>query len=454
MILSGILAYHVQPYITVVIPSTKEAIPILQYSTLLMLWLPLWIGTDLALGLHCVFDRSPSGWTLFWGLLKLHGIFFLAISAISFATQLDVNRSLVFVFLSLCFLLMFLVRQSLAVRLKAQHKKGIAQKNILLVGDVGEAMKHYVKIASEQHFPPKIVGRLGLHMNSENGDQVELPLLGSVVELRTFLHNTPVDEVVFFDPFTSPSDNRPLLKACEELGIPACFSIGLDQPTQAAPRFAMQYDMPFVLFDVAPKRSDLLAVKHTFDVIAAFFLIVLLSPLMLITSLAILLSMGRPVLFFQKRAGRYGREFQMYKFRTMKNDAEGQRDQLLAQNEMSGPVFKVTRDPRVTMLGRLLRRSSIDEIPQLFNVLQGAMSLVGPRPLPVMEQQQIQGWRRRRLSMKPGITGIWQVSGRSNIDFERWMQMDLDYIDNWSLGLDISILLKTIFVVMRANGAK
>jgi lipopolysaccharide/colanic/teichoic acid biosynthesis glycosyltransferase len=144
----------------------------------------------------------------------------------------------------------------------------------------------------------------------------------------------------------------------------------------------------------------------------------------------------------------------MLKFRTMEREAEERRDALLARNEMSGPVFKVSDDPRVTWLGRWLRKFSIDELPQLANVLFGSMSLVGPRPLPIREQQEIRGWHRRRLSMKPGITGLWQVSGRNDVDFEEWMKLDLRYVDEWSLRLDAWILLKTIPAVLLGKGSR
>jgi lipopolysaccharide/colanic/teichoic acid biosynthesis glycosyltransferase len=164
-------------------------------------------------------------------------------------------------------------------------------------------------------------------------------------------------------------------------------------------------------------------------------------------------TMGRPVLFGQGRAGLHGRRFRMLKFRTMVKDAEARQAELMAANQMSGPVFKIDRDPRITRLGRLLRRTSLDELPQLFNVLSGSMSLIGPRPLPTKEQEQIRGWHRRRLSMKPGITGLWQVSGRSQIDFEDWMRLDLRYIDEWSLTLDLVILLRTVPAVLTSRGA-
>jgi lipopolysaccharide/colanic/teichoic acid biosynthesis glycosyltransferase len=179
----------------------------------------------------------------------------------------------------------------------------------------------------------------------------------------------------------------------------------------------------------------------------------LLSPLLIAVSLCILVSMGRPVFFVQERAGTRGRSFRMFKFRTMVVDAEARKASLRDQNMMGGPVFKLRNDPRVTRLGKLLRTTSIDELPQLFNVLMGQMSLVGPRPLPRTEQESIFGWHRRRLSMKPGITGLWQVSGRNSIPFEQWMELDLEYVDHWSWREDMRILLKTIVVLLQRRGA-
>jgi lipopolysaccharide/colanic/teichoic acid biosynthesis glycosyltransferase len=213
------------------------------------------------------------------------------------------------------------------------------------------------------------------------------------------------------------------------------------------------YDRPFLWYELAPKRPDLLALKHALDFSIAFVTLVLLAPLMLVIAAAILVTSGRPILFSQERAGLYGRRFRMLKFRTMIVGAEERRDELVDRNEMGGPVFKVANDPRVTGLGRILRRTSLDELPQLLNVLTGSMSMVGPRPLPLIEQQQIHGWQRRRLSMKPGITGLWQVSGRNSVDFEEWMKLDLRYVDHWSLGRDLMLLAKTLPAVLRGTGA-
>ena len=196
--------------------------------------------------------------------------------------------------------------------------------------------------------------------------------------------------------------------------------------------------------------------KHLVDRVIALLLLVALSWLFAIIAIAIKLTSNGPVIFRQARGGKNGRPFAMFKFRTMTTDAEMQREELQKFNVMSGPVFKVDQDPRVTVVGRFLRKTSLDELPQLWNVLKGDMSLVGPRPLPMYEVERIEATaHRRRLSMKPGITCLWQISGRNNVtSFDRWVALDLEYIDNWSPLLDLRILLKTIPVVLFGWGAK
>jgi exopolysaccharide biosynthesis polyprenyl glycosylphosphotransferase len=194
-------------------------------------------------------------------------------------------------------------------------------------------------------------------------------------------------------------------------------------------------------------------VKRSVDFLGALVGVILLAPFMLIAATMIKLSSKGPIFFKQKRLTKSGRVFNMWKFRTMVVDAELIKDALVAQNEMSGPVFKMKKDPRITPVGRVLRKYSIDELPQLFNVLIGDMSLVGPRPPVYREVVKYRRWQARRLTVKTGLTCIWQVSGRNNIDFENWMRMDLQYIDQWSLWLDFKILVKTVKVVIKGDGA-
>jgi lipopolysaccharide/colanic/teichoic acid biosynthesis glycosyltransferase len=198
-----------------------------------------------------------------------------------------------------------------------------------------------------------------------------------------------------------------------------------------------------------------LVLKRVIDLVGAAFGLMVLAPLLLVIAALIKLNGPGPVLFTQRRYGFNKRLFSMIKFRTMVPDAEARQADLEEMNEAQGPVFKIARDPRVTPLGRFLRASSLDELPQLWNVLKGEMSLVGPRPLPVRDVGHFsEGWLMRRFSMPPGLTCLWQISGRSEIGFERWVQLDLEYIDHWSLRLDGLILLKTIPAVLRGTGAR
>jgi exopolysaccharide biosynthesis polyprenyl glycosylphosphotransferase len=194
--------------------------------------------------------------------------------------------------------------------------------------------------------------------------------------------------------------------------------------------------------------------KRLLDIVISSAALILLAPLFLVTSALIRLTSRGPALFVQKRLGLNKRIIGVYKFRTMVQDAEKKQAELEHLNEVSGPVFKIKNDPRITPIGRFLRKTSIDELPQLFNVLKGDMSLVGPRPLPIRDYQGFnKDWQRRRFSIRPGITCLWQINGRSSVQFERWMELDMEYIDRWSVWLDMKILIRTIPAVLRGSGA-
>jgi exopolysaccharide biosynthesis polyprenyl glycosylphosphotransferase len=216
------------------------------------------------------------------------------------------------------------------------------------------------------------------------------------------------------------------------------------------------YGVPVVVFRSAPSVSWQVLLKQVMDFTVALLVLILFWWLFAIIALAIRLTSKGPVLFRQQRCGLHGRPFTMLKFRSMVTDAEQRQHELAAMNEMNGPVFKVTNDPRITPVGRFLRRYSLDELPQFINVLKGEMSLVGPRPLPVREIAQVPNPAdRRRLSVKPGLTCLWQICGRNEVrDWQDWVRLDLEYIDNWSLWLDLKILVKTIPAVLRGSGAK
>ena len=459
IILAAGLAFFVHGTLSRWIEVLKDPPAIGTYALLLFLSAPLWLAFVPVFGLDRMVDRVWKRWELLAALFKLHAVGLIALSFILFITQIPFNRSLVALFLGGTFILMYAVRRVIQLRLRYQYREGHIRKHLLLVGDFAEPMSAFIESALADELPPRILGRLGDEEQTpgdgSNPDGVDKPTyLGQPGELESVLHETPVDQVVFFPPYHDPQQCSGALQACETLGIPSYFAVQINGRSQSIPRIVSVNDQPFVLFDVAPKPPELLAVKHALDLVTASILVVLLAPWLLLVALAILVSMGRPVLFVQKRAGLNGREFRMLKFRTMMRDAESLKMELLSDNELDGPVFKLTEDPRATPLGRFLRRWSIDELPQLFNVVGGSMSLVGPRPLPVEEQKQMKGWQRRRLSMKPGITGLWQVSGRSDLGFEIWVELDLKYIDEWSLAYDLKILVRTLGAVLSGKGAK
>ena len=240
---------------------------------------------------------------------------------------------------------------------------------------------------------------------------------------------------------------------CEELGIRTRVAMNFFQNRIARMEIEELEGIPFLTFTTTPSNETELAFKRLLDISISVFLLTLALPVITIVALLIKFTSPGSIFFKQTRLGLNGRMFTLYKFRTMIEDAHERRGEVEHLNEMSGPVFKSKSDPRVTPFGRLLRRFSLDELPQFWNVLKGDMSLVGPRPPIPEEVASYHRWHRRRLSMKPGLTCLWQVSGRNNIDFDRWMQLDLQYIDNWSPSLDLKILLRTIPAVLSGKGA-
>ena len=278
----------------------------------------------------------------------------------------------------------------------------------------------------------------------------------NVAEFVDMLHQHTPERVLFVGNHAELGRLQEYIGACETEGIESWLSADFMQTAIARPDFDHFGGRPMLVFRTAPSVSWALFIKHLLDRVIALAFIVGLSWLFALIALAIKLTSKGPVIFRQARGGKNGRAFSMFKFRTMQTDAEMQREELQRFNVMSGPVFKVENDPRVTAIGRFLRKTSLDELPQLFNVLMGNMSLVGPRPLPMYEVERIEATaHRRRLSMKPGITCLWQISGRNNVtSFDRWVALDLEYIDNWSPLLDLRILLKTIPVVLFGWGAK
>lgn len=280
----------------------------------------------------------------------------------------------------------------------------------------------------------------------------DVPLIGHPEKLGTVVSSGQVDAVfVAVDP-EDIQRSRSLFDSAERMGVPVFVMPNIYYPTVSRIRPSFVNGMPALVYRSAPENRLALFVKNILDRIGALVILAVASPVMAVAALSIKLDSRGPVLFRQVRTGINGRTFDLLKFRTMCVDAEERKERLAELNEMSGPVFKIRKDPRVTRVGQFLRKFSIDELPQLINVLRGEMSLVGPRPPLPNEVADYMPWQHRRLSVKPGVTCLWQVNGRNEVSFEDWMRMDLEYIDNWSLWLDMKILARTVPAVLKGSG--
>ena len=322
-------------------------------------------------------------------------------------------------------------------------EKGAAGEPIILAGERGEMELFEAGMTPAQRLEMRVMERVDLSV-------------GHVEGLVDALHRHSVGRVILSFRNMDLETVQRAVEACEVEGVEAWLNATIVRTSVARPVFETLGRKPMLVFRTTPEVSWALMLKSAIDRIGALLLIIALSPLLILTALAVRLSSPGPAIFRQRRAGLHGRPFTMLKFRTMCMDAEARQRELESLNEMSGPVFKIENDPRITPLGRFLRRTSIDELPQLFNVLRGEMSLVGPRPLPLYEVEKFESaGHRRRLSMKPGLTCLWQVRGRNQVtEFDDWVRMDLEYIDNWSIWLDLVILVRTVPAVLLGLGAK
>ncbi len=327
--------------------------------------------------------------------------------------------------------------------LRARIAAGDLRENVLLVGSTTDIDKLLDSLQPDQKLRWHIAARLDLESHP-------------VAELVDSLHKHNIELVVFAAGHTQLRKIEEAVNACETEGVEAWLMADFIRTSIARPTVFNVGGRSIIAFRSTPDLSWSLLIKDVIDRVGAFVGLIVASPLFLFAALSVRLSSEGPILFKQLRSGKHGRPFTMYKFRTMYTDAEMRKEELQRMNVMSGPVFKLDDDPRVTPIGRWLRRTSVDELPQLVNVLLGQMSLVGPRPLPIYETERFEDMaHRRRLSMKPGLTCLWQISGRNIVtDFRDWVKLDLEYIDNWSLWLDIKILLRTIPVVLTGFGAR
>lgn len=328
------------------------------------------------------------------------------------------------------------------------RSRGYNNRNLLIVGTGADAVEFAGVIEDRAYLGLRIIGFLG----REPDAPMRWPYLGDIDQVVSIMHQRVVDEVAICLSADQHVAAEGVSSLCQEEGKIVRIPILAPRLSHGRRSIEDLDGLAVISMSSGPDHLVGLAAKRAMDIIGSLVALVILSPLLLAVTLYILHRGGRPVLFAQTRVGRHGRRFRLYKFRTMVRDAEERLPEIASLNHTNGPAFKVRDDPRITTWGRFLRRSSIDELPQLWNVLKGDMSLVGPRPAPPREVDLYDLWHRRRLSMKPGITGLWQISSRLDDQFDERAILDLSYIDRWSLWLDIRIVLRTLPAMLRLEG--
>lgn len=448
---SFLAAYWLRAY--VVAPAVNRPIyPLADYLFLLYFIFPAWGISFWFLGLYRS-HRTISFGREVWEILRAVVAGGLVLSLVIFITKsIYISRSLMIIFLFVNAGALMAERAVLRAAGRVARLRGFNYRNILIVG-IGRRAREFASLLEEHpSWGIKIVGYI--NPDGQEGKAVEEDLIsGRLEDLADIIQETVVDEVIFVVP---PSRLAPLEDAfllCEEQGIKTRVVMEYLPRQMAKVYVEMVEGMPIMTMTTAPIDVTALFVKKVMDLVFSVILLVVTAPFLLIIAALVKFSSPGPVLFKQTRCGLNGRRFTLLKFRSMYRDAENRKEELAHLNRMDGPVFKAENDPRVTPAGKLLRAFSLDELPQLINVLKGDMSIVGPRPPIPEEVSQYHRWQRRRLSMKPGLTCLWQISGRSDLDFETWMKLDLEYIDNWSLWLDLKIILKTIPTVLSRRGA-
>ncbi len=451
IIIAFIIAYCIRQSLSGTPLFHNPLSPLSAYINLLVLLIPIFWGAFFFLELYQPV-RSNQPLKEIINVLKASTLVIFLFLAFAFSLKLGfVSRSFLFLFWLTTILVVSCIRAGLRGFLKLLHLKGYNYQTVLIVGcgEMAERVSHALKNHPELGF--QIIGFIDEGIDEDS--QQRLKSIGKIDELAEILHNQVIDEVVFAVPLERCAKMTDAIKLCEIEGVKVRIVADLFERTLAQAKADDLDGIPLISLETGPTQEMALVIKKWMDIVGAFFTLVFLSPLFLLIAMMIKIDSPGSIFFAQERIGQNGRRFKLLKFRSMQENAEQMRESLLNLSEVSGPVFKIKDDPRVTKIGRFLRKTSFDELPQFINVLKGEMSLVGPRPPLPDEVTQYKNWQRRRLSIKPGITCIWQVSGRSDVAFEKWMEMDMEYIDNWSLELDMKILMKTVLVVLHGKGS-
>lgn len=420
---------------------------------LVLVTIPTWVGLMSLDGVYQSF-RTKVFVEIIWRVFRTGVMSVLALGSVVFLLKMTLTSRLYVGIFATTAMVMIGIEKAVWRRiLDYTFRQGYNLVNLLIVG-TGRRAREFIKVVNEHaNWGLKIIGLVDDDPKLLGRGVMGYEVIGRIRDIPRILHRQVIDRVIFVIPRLWLNRIDDTIHYCEREGVSTAVCVDLYNPKLAQLRQSDFAGIPLIMFQTFTAKEWQLFFKRSFDVVVSVLGILLLSPVFLFAAVSVKLTSKGPVFFRQPRCGMNGRQFILYKFRSMFVGADMKKRELERQNEMKGPVFKMRRDPRVTPFGKFMRKFSIDELPQLFNVLRGDMSLVGPRPPLSAEVEMYETWQRRRLSMKPGITCIWQVSGRNRVDFEQWMEMDLRYIDNFSLWLDLKILFRTVFVVLTGYGA-
>lgn len=435
--------------------TARPLYPVSYYLWILPLVIALWLAVGWVTGLY----REPGEETFrrtVYAALKVSLVSSVLLFALIFLSKFPyISRTLLALYVGVEFLLMVLLRLALPAILG--RLGGL--RHFLLVGDSPDAVQIASAIEANEGRGMRLYGFAVLSPEMPSISRMsslqlrrEYPV-HLVNKLPDLLRQHVIDEVIFAVSKDELDHLEDIFLTCEQEGVKTRLALSFFPHIISKVSLERLREMPLLTFSTTPENEYLILLKRVIDLVMALILVTVLSPLLLVLGILIKLTSKGPILYRQTRCGLGGRKFTVYKFRSMKAGAELLKEGLGCLNEVDGPVFKIKNDPRCTPLGRLMRRLSLDELPQLFNILRGDMSFVGPRPPLPEEVEKYETWQRRRLRMQPGLTCLWAIQGRSRLNFKRWMELDLEYIDHWSPLLDWKILLKTIPAVLLGKGA-
>jgi exopolysaccharide biosynthesis polyprenyl glycosylphosphotransferase len=435
--------------------------PLAYYPWIVPLAIAIWIAAGLTTGIYREI-REEELRRAFADPLKVAVVSTTLLFAFTFAFKLEIISRLLLGLYAVLDLLATVLFRLMARRFAGALRRSLAGlRSFLLVGDVREVAEIARTIESHASRGMRLFGFVRLNPERETEAQARQltdALRGSypvfaLAQLPEILRRQVIDEVIFAVSKEELEKLEETFLICEEEGVKTRVLLSFFPHLISKVYLERLGEKPLLTFSATPEDESLLLLKRLVDFAMAVGLLIALSPLFLLLALLIKLTSRGPVLYRQTRCGLGGRKFTLYKFRSMQPGADLRREELEALNEMDGPAFKIRDDPRCTSIGRFMRKFSLDELPQLVNVLKGDMSFVGPRPPLPEEVEKYERWQRRRLRMQPGLTCLWALEGRSQLSFRRWMELDLAYIDNWSPALDWKILLRTIPVVLLGRGA-